>query len=91
MNKQVFEAPKHTPKPRVEESNTRVHEQLTPISTMTPTNRYPTCRTNSDNLIGVIGDTNFQDVILEKVPGNADDAAPQFANVIIKKDTGESL
>ena len=61
----------------------RVHKKLPPLSMTTPTHRYPTCSTNLDNLIGVIDDTNFQDVIPEKVPRNADAAAPQFADAII--------
>ena len=49
------------------------------------------CSTNVSKLIEIIDDTNFQDVILEKVPGNADEAAPQFSNSIIDNDTGEDL
>ena len=91
INKPGFEAPKHTAKPRSEASNQRVHKQLPPLITKIPMHRYPTCSTNSANLIGVIDDTNFQDVIPEKVPGNANEAAPQFANVIIDNDTREAL
>ena len=46
---------------------------------------------NSAKLIGVIDDTNFQDVIPKKVPGNTDESAPQFANEIIDNITGEAL
>ena len=56
-----------------------------------PTHRYPTRSTNSSNLIGVIDDTNFQYFIPEKVPGNADESAPQFAGAIINNDNEEDL
>ena len=91
MNKPGFEAPKHTAKPRVGASNPRVHKQLPRLSTTTPTHRYPTRSMNSANLIGVIDDTKFQNVISEKVPGNVDEDAPQFANKIIDNNTREAL
>ena len=64
---------------------------MPPLSTTRPTYRYPTCSKNSANLIEVIDDTNFQDIIPEKVPRNADKAAPQFANAIIDNNTREAL
>ena len=91
MNKPGFKAPKHTVKTRVEASNPRVHKQFTPLSTKMPPHRYPTRNMNSANLIGVIDDTNFQDVIPKKVPGNTDESATQFANEIIDNITGEAL
>ena len=57
----------------------------------TSTHSYPTRSTKSANLIGLIDDTNFQDVIPEEVPGNADEAAPQFENAITNQKTGEAL
>ena len=69
LNKPRYEAPNHTVKPRVEASNQRVHKQFSPIITTTPTHWYPNRRTHAANLIGVIDETNFQDVIPGHVPG----------------------
>ena len=91
LNKPRYEAPNHTVKPRVEASNQRVHKQLSPIITTTPTHWYPNRRTHAANLIGVIDDTKFQDGIPGHVSGHADDTAPQFANTVIDNETGEAL
>ena len=44
--------------------------------------------TNSANLMWLIDDTNFQNIIPKKVPGNAYEAALKFENSIIDNDTG---